>query len=161
MRLTPLLIDCSNQPDFRRSRMEYGAHYISCMDSGRVQLLIYHTFFQSNGCILNFWSLFVYVWAYLGNIAWMGNCFLVLLAIGKGYSHRHVSMLRIHNVYFVLYYVHCSSAMSQRWDLGLHALACCSLPYITPHQPSSGFLIHELLKWKPPYLIKFILAPYY
>lgn len=47
----------------------------------------------------------------------------------------------------------------KRWDLGLHALACCRLPYINPHQPSSGFLINELLEWKPPYLIKFILVP--
>lgn len=87
--------------------MEYGAHYISYMDSGRVQLLIYHSFFQSNGCILNFWSLFMYGRIF-GNIAWMGNCFLVLLAIGKGYSHRHVSMLRIHNVYFDLPALLCS-----------------------------------------------------
>lgn len=55
--------------------MEYGAHYISYMDSGRVQLLIYHSFFQSNGCILNFWSLFVYVWAYLWKYSMDGKLF--------------------------------------------------------------------------------------
>lgn len=77
------------------------------MDSGRVQLRVYHSFFQLNGCILVIVCFCVR--AYLGNLAWMGNCFLISLVIGKGFLvTKHVSMLRIHNVYFDISTLLCS-----------------------------------------------------
>ena len=147
--------------------MEYGAYTIfSAWTAVEFNCLSITPFFQLNRCILVI--VCFYVRAYLGNLAWMGNCFLYW-QLGKANSMYQCCVFTMYILTYPHYYVHCSSTMSERWGVGqadlffhfrpVAALTALQLALYKIHfKLCSGFLVHELLEWKLFYLAQSILV---